>query len=141
MILNNFTSKVVTCRVQIQVSSFHIVNLDMMQQICSIMFITFSHPILMTNNLDPNQKKNSKSFTLLYRIQVPGRLFFFGTFFQPGCLIRYSPLIKIKKCCPGRMPNRYSLFIFFKDFQLYPINLFIFTKTNTSVLSRCFLRT
>jgi len=54
--------------------------------------------------------------TLLSRIIVPGRLFFFGIFFHPGCLIRDSPLIKITKFYPGRMPNRYSPFIFFKDF-------------------------
>ena len=54
--------------------------------------------------------------TLLSRIIVPGHLFFFGIFFHPGCLIRDSPLIKITKFYPGRMPNRYSPFIFFKDF-------------------------
>ena len=58
----------------------------------------------------------SKISTLLSRIKVPGCLFFFGIFFHPGCLIRDSPLIKITKFYPGRMPNRYSPFIFFKDF-------------------------
>ena len=65
-----------------------------------------------SNKLEMNFKPN----TLLSRIIVPGRLFFFGIFFHPGCLIRDSPLIKITKFYPGRMPNRYSPFIFFKDF-------------------------
>ena len=113
-----------------------------LKELLKVMFSQFHSSFLccaskiLIQLLQTSRQLLSNKCTLLSRIIVPGRLFFFGIFFHPGCLIRDSPLIKITKFYPGRMPNRYSPFIFFKDFQLHPNNFFLFTKINTSVLSR-----
>ena len=54
--------------------------------------------------------------TLVYQINVPGRLFFFEKKFQPGCFIRYTPFIKFMEIFPDRMPISYTPFIIFERF-------------------------